>query len=471
MNFLTEGEIDALTLKQALASYLDNFGVAATGSVSFSRMLIEELNAKYETCTDKPQFIWVGDNDEAGRNGAEKIVSSLNAAGYPAVNMFFADASTEKIDANKFLQEKGEEVLRGFLLDAVENTAAELGQQAKEIQERVKQEQIAEAQKHGVTICSLSDYFAEGFDTELDKVSKYAGRATGFENIDMKQLFLPGLYILGGTPGAGKTTFAWQLLSNLAEGDADKFRDAEHCVYCSYEMSKSELFTKSIVRELYKRYPAISERLKLSSVNIRRGACKDIEELHKQATLFARSSTNLRVVELSNTGIAELTEKLKPLVADVDKSAVICLDYLQIVPSKDDRPSSAKEKVDDIMLRLKDFQRETESTLIVISSLNRASYIGEAKISSFKESGAIEYSADVLWQLANYVASGAGDNEESAKRIGREKVRPIKLSCLKNRNGGQYDCFFRYHAAHDYFKATKEDEIFEEKRERPKHER
>lgn len=445
LNFLTEGEIDALTLKQALASYLDNFGVAATGSVSFSRMLIEELNAKYETCTDKPQFIWVGDNDEAGRNGAEKIVSSLNAAGYPAVKMFFVDASTEKIDANKFLQEKGEEVLRGFLLDAVENTAAELGQQAKEIQERVKQEQIAEAQKHGVTICSLSDYFAEGFDTELDKVSKYAGRATGFENIDMKQLFLPGLYILGGTPGAGKTTFAWQLLSNLAEGDADKFRDAEHCVYCSYEMSRLELASKSIARELRCRRLAGGEVLTPSSADIRRGAARDTDELKTARAKFLRTAKNLQVAELSNTTLEELLVVLKAEVLKAgNKPVTIAIDYLQLIPVSNPK-ATAKERIDEIMLAFKTFQRSTDATLIVISSLNRASCtMGGDKLFSFKESGAVEYSADVVWTL---------------ERQGDEKIdnpRLIKLGCHKNRNGSTYEVTFDYYAQSDYFCCSNE---------------
>ena len=34
----------------------------------------------------------------------------------------------------------------------------------------------------------------------------------------------------------------------------------------------------------------------------------------------------------------------------------------------------------------------------------------------------------------------------------------IKFSCLKNRNGGAYECFFRYHAAYDYFEPCKEEE-------------
>ena len=464
VNFIVEGEIDALSIAQVISNRFEIVGCVATGGATKYHKVVPELEKRFADAERKPSFIVMFDNDATGETNGRQLVCALKAAGYPA-ELFFLEENTagEKVDANDLLQrDEGKLIKR--LFDVVQQAEWKLFDQAEAMRKSAEQARQAAEDKSGMKLFSFTDYFADVFFSDIEKTSRYSERKTGFENIDSAQVFMPGLYVLGALPATGKTTFAWQLLNQLAD-------NGETCIYCSYEMSRAELFTKSIARELYKRYPEMCERFNLSSVNIRRGVCRDMKEILDQAAAFANSSTKLKVAELSNTGIAELIEKLKPLVADVDKSAVICLDYLQIVPSKDDRPSSAKEKVDDIMLRLKDFQRETESTLIVISSLNRASYIGEAKISSFKESGAIEYSADVLWQLANHVASGAGDNDESAKRIGREKVRPIKLSCLKNRNGGQYDCFFRYHAAHDYFKATKEDEIFEEKRERPKHER
>ena len=177
------------------------------------------------------------------------------------------------------------------------------------------------------------------------------------------------------------------------------------------------------------------------------------------SSMFSKSATNLKVAELSNTSVTELIEGLKSLVADTDRSPVICVDYLQIIPSKGSKASSAKEKVDDIMLKLKDFQRETSATLLVISSFNRENYYQKVGFSSFKESGAIEYSADVIWGLENYGVDAEGklDKDEVIK-MGREKVRKIKFSCLKNRNGGAYECYFRYYAAYDYFEVCGEEE-------------
>lgn len=442
LNFLTESEIDALTIKQVLVPFWsESFGVAATGSASFSQMMIRELNARYETSAEKPKFIWLGDNDKRGIDGAKDMINALLKAGYPAVQIFFADEGAGKVDANQFLQDNGDEALQKFLLDAVENTADDLRQRVEEIRERTKQEQIAAAQKHGVTICSLSDYFAEGFDAELDSVATYAGRATGFDNLDEKQLFLPGVYILGGSPGTGKTTFAWQLLSQLAEGDEYKCRDAEHCVFCSYEMSRLELASKSIARELRRRKLAGGKVLTPSSADVRRGGSRDTDEFKAARAKFLKTAKNLQVAELSNTTLEELLVVLKAeALAAGDKHLTIAIDYLQLIPVENPK-ATAKERVDEVMLALKTFQRTTNATLIVISSLNRESnkYGGNA-LFSFKESGSIEYSADVTWHLVY------------EKPEGTEILpRYVELSCNKNRNGSTYKVAFDYYAQSDYF--------------------
>ena len=452
-NFIVEGEPDALSIAQVLGA-LGAFGCVATGGASKYHKVVPLLEKRFGNAERKPSFIVMFDNDKTGKGNGLMLANELKASGYPAERFFLG----ENVDSNDLLQ-RGEEELMTRLFEAIEQTERQLAAQAESMKKSADRARQAAIDKSGMKISSFADYFAADFFSDIAQAAKYSERKTGFENIDAAQVFMPGLYVLGALPATGKTTFAWQLLNQLA-------LNGEPCIYCSYEMSRAELFTKSIARELYKRYPEMSSRLDLSSVNIRRGACSDMKELQNLAATFAKSATNLRVAELSNTGIAELIEKLKPMIADASKSAVICLDYLQIVPSKDARPSSAKEKVDDAMLRLKDFQRETNSTLIVISSFNRENYFQPVSFSSFKESGAIEYSADVIWGLENH---GVGANGEPDKgkmiEMSREKVRKIKFSCLKNRNGGQYECFFRYHAAHDFF------EPFEKKKERPIHAR
>ena len=289
-------------------------------------------------------------------------------------------------------------------------------------------------------VLHLTDYFANQLKVDIDSLKNYAGRLTGFKNIDDQQFFNPGLYVIGATPAAGKTTFCWQLLEQLAERGED-------CIYCSYEMSGLELFTKTAARRLFLR----DKQTTLTAADIRRGSWS--AQLDCVINEVANSKTNLQVLELQDESIDELLIRLKPLCFDKQKAPVICLDYLQIVPSSKE---SIKLGVDDSVRKLKKFQRDTNSTFIVISSFNRANYTQGVSFESFKESGNIEYTADVVWALQLNILNSINPNNiaDSRKKIDdaqRQQPRQIQLKCLKNRQGTNYDCFFNYFSAHDYF--------------------
>ena len=142
----------------------------------------------------------------------------------------------------------------------------------------------------------------------------------------------------------------------------------------------------------------------------------------------------------------------------------LLLDYLQIIPHDKDNPKSG---IDDIVRKLKNFQRDTNTTFIVISSFNRTNYTQPVAFESFKESGGIEYSADVVWALQldilNHIK--AGDIASVRKKISAAKEqqpRQIQLKCLKNRQGSDYHCFFNYFSAHDYFEPCDESDFTED---------
>ena len=287
---------------------------------------------------------------------------------------------------------------------------------------------------------SFSDFFALDFKAEIDNLKNYANRRSGFDNLDQRQFFSPGLYVIGATPAAGKTTFCWQLLEQLA-------RQGETCIFCSYEMSKLELFSKSLARELFKRVPNTD----LTAADIRCGAWSI--QLDNIINDFSNSKLNLHIFELQDESIDDLLALLKPLCSDKQKAPIICLDYLQIVPSSKD---STKLGVDDSVRKLKKFQRDTNSTFFVISSFNRDNYIKSVSFNSFKESGNIEYTADVVWALQLFVLNSInpGNIADSRQKIDDAKKlqpRQIQLKCLKNRQGSNYDCFFNYFSAHDCF--------------------
>ena len=309
----------------------------------------------------------------------------------------------------------------------------------------------------GIASCSIAEYFTDFFTMDLSRTEQYAERKTDFENLDNGKLVLvPGLYLLGGLPAAGKTTFTWQLLNQLAD-------NGEYCLYASYEMSRLELFAKSVSRELFKRKQAGQDILTPTSFEIRSGRVKRVPEVIQAVKDFSSSKAQLHVAELSNMPVEKLFKWLEPRIAAATKSPVIVLDYLQILPSSKD---NKREGLDDTLRRLKDFQRSTDATFIVISSFNRQNYWASVSFESFKESGGLEYSADVVLGLETSVPSTTKDDErkKAITEAARRPERTINLVCLKNRNGAPFTAQFKYYAKHDYFEPMKDAETTTERK-------
>lgn len=468
VNLIFEGEIDALSFAQACSLY--DYGVVATGSTSNWKKVVPWLEKQFGNAAQKPTIGVCFDNDEAGQEAAKKLADALEAAGYPAVTYFLEEKmagehkyqksdgtivteTIKKLDANDLLQQGEDKLVDRFLSAAssketilyaskdrvAERRTQDLERKAREVQ-ALEQIQRAKENQSGFAEFNGNVYFANQFWTDATLTAKYAERKTGFDNLD-KQIFLPGLYLLGATPGAGKTTFAWQLLNQLAEA-------GELCIFCSYEMSRFELFTKSIARELFLSRRAGENVMALSAADIRRGAINnsDVRQVVEDFS-FSKAMANLSVRELSNVNVVQLIESLKPICNDA--APVIAVDYLQIIPPTNGR-ATAKEKIDDIVSRLKDFQRATTSTVILISAFNRASNQNNTPtLEAFRESSAIEYSADVAWLMTTK------EREEGMKKHPRE----VELHCKKNRNGELYTVYFNYYCRNDYFHACAEQDL------------
>ena len=460
--FVTEGEIDALTIN---AVDCGTPAIAVGGANSFKKL--PEWLAEKEI-QEKPCFILMGDNNDggAGMKGAAAGVDALLKAGYPAISLILDENSN--CDPNEFLQ-KQPTAIKGRLLRLV-NLATERLNSLKKKAAQLHNE--VENQENGI---DFESYFRCEFDPELEELKKYSDRRTGFDNLDLNQSLIPGLYVVGGLPAVGKTTFMWQMLEQIA-------RQGETCIYCSYEMSRLELFTKSLVRECNKKFAAeikscdlLHENSFLTSNGIRRGQFPAFETEYWRKLYnatkkeFAQSGLkNFRVMELREETITELLTKLEEIVKKLTKPPIICIDYLQIIPTDKD---TAKSGVDETVRKLKNFQRETGTTFFVISSFNRENYSKDVSFLSFKESGNIEYSADIVFGLQFYFSANSTDEKgnkvDGNKDINRAKftdaarketVRPIELKCLKNRNGANYEVYFNYNAACDWFKSCEQSE-------------
>ena len=288
------------------------------------------------------------------------------------------------------------------------------------------------------------------FFSDIDLIKSFKSRHTGFSNIDQHQILLPGLYILGATPACGKTTFAWQLAEQLAER-------GENCLFCSYEMTPTELYSKSAARELFK----LNSHTSITAADIRQGAyTSDLDFVYLQ---MKENLKKLKVKKFSDESVDKLLFNLRPFCIDNDKKPIIFIDYLQRLIPRNGK-ADTRTLIDDALFKIKDFQQKYNVTFIVISTFNRTNYNQLVSFESFKESGGIEYTADVVWAMQLNVANCLSGEKEFTIRqkindAKKKQPREINLTCLKNRNGNNYDCYFQYYSAHDYFQPCEESEF------------
>lgn len=434
--FVSEGEFDALSIWQVTNG---KFSCLATGGTSDNGTL-NALNSFFPNL--KPTIFFAADNDDAGKKFADVFCSNARSFGFPAIPFYFDNFDSPKTDANKILIEQGNTKLAEIINQKIDEAQSELAK--------------IEREQNSTLFGDLScDYFSYTFLDYLEKRKQFADRKTGFDNLDsIMNGFLPGIYIVGGLAALGKTSFCWQLLVQLA-------RNGEHCIFVSYEMSKGELFSKSVASEIFKIERNLQHPLTFANI----GRSKFFE--HRNAfdnivSTLAQEKINLRVLELDSPDIDNLIERLEMFCSKFKRPPVVVIDYLQILVGSTDNTKSA---IDNILLKLKNFQRNTNTTFIVISSLNRANYNTEISFQAFKESGGVEYSADVIWGLQLLLGKDdkgkdlprTFDHIEAAKK---QIPRLIQLLCLKNRFGSNFDVGFLYYPNVDFFEPMSDDEYF-----------
>lgn len=294
----------------------------------------------------------------------------------------------------------------------------------------------------------VSHYLEDIFIKDIDKFKSYKDRKTGFSNLDeLTGGLYPGLYVVGAISSLGKTTFVHQIGDQLAE-------QGDHVLFFSLEQNRLEMVTKSLSRITARH----NKEKAVSAIKIRAG--KITPEVLAAAEEYYKIADRISIIECNfNTNIYSIVNYTKAYMETYNVKPVVIVDYLQIIPPVDPRQSD-KEKVDSIVRGLKKLQSENDLVVFVISSINRANYLTPIDFESFKESGGIEYTADVVWGLQLQILNDDLFNSEKKIKEKREKVRQakkaipreIELVCLKNRYGvSSYSCGFKYDPRFDLF--------------------
>lgn len=245
-----------------------------------------------------------------------------------------------------------------------------------------------------------------GIPTGVSRLDEYLG---GLE---------PGLTILSGAPGAGKTTTALQVSCAAAEAGYP-------VVFATYENSPANLAQK-----------AIAARAGVDTRDIRRGYA-DPDQLRAAAQRFRPVAERLAIVEGSGAlTLASLRGMvLRAMNHHGTGSALLVLDYLQLAAKGSQELGNlgtVRERVELIGSRLRDISTSLGVPVLALAAQNRSAGDygegkGKAALDSLKESGDLEYGADAVLFLTH-------DPDRPVSAAASE-VRPVKLTVAKNRHG------------------------------------
>lgn len=260
-----------------------------------------------------------------------------------------------------------------------------------------------------------------------------------------------GLCFIGAISSLGKTTFAVQLGDNIAAQGQD-------VLYISLEMSKKEIMAKSASRHtaLYcidRGYDIKKEAQTTLGILIGRRYLNYSEAQEKIINCaweeYRRYADKLFIVEgVGNIGVKNIRKMVEEHKKHTGNIPVVIIDYLQILAPFDIRATD-KQNIDNAVLELKRLSRDFETPVIAISSLNRQSYKDSITMEAFKESGAIEYSSDVLIGLQLAGVGTANFDVDAAKR---QNPRNVELKILKNRNGATGETIkYSYYSLYNWF--------------------
>jgi replicative DNA helicase len=320
--------------------------------------------------------------------------------------------------------------------------------------ERLQEEQQAKRLQDYLHTSTL--HYIQSFRQGIKESANTPSISTGFPSLDdaLEGGLYEGLYIVGAISSLGKTTLIAQIADQIAITGQD-------VLIFSLEMARTELMAKSISRTTLQlvlnnggdvRNAKTTRGITAGKLNERYS--KEEKELIEGAFItYSGYADHLYIIEgMGDVGADDVRKAVERHKSITGNTPVVIIDYLQILAPYNERASD-KQNTDKAVLELKRISRDYKTPVIAISSFNRANYSQAVTMEAFKESGAIEYSSDVLIGLQ---LEGAGEDNFNATEEKQRDPRRVELVVLKNRNGSTGTKLeYNYYPRFNYFSEGK----------------
>lgn len=398
--FIVEGEIDALSIMEV-------GGVAVgLGSTSNAKKLPKILEGKK---LERPLILAL-DNDSAGRRAQDELAKLLQDKKIPYI---IAELTTKDAKDPNDMLVKNRETFKARVEEAIKN--------AKDDKEKYLE-------------TSTDNYIQDFLDGIADSVNTPC-ISTGFPMLDevLDGGLYEGLYIVGAISSLGKTT----LVTQIADQVASKGHDV---LIFSLEMARSEVMAKSISRHTIMEVlqtggdtkNAKTVRGVTAGKRYEKYSNTEKELITNAVQAYSGYAKHIYITEgVGDLGVQQIRETVEKHTRYTGNTPLVIVDYLQILAPANERATD-KQNTDKAVMELKRISRDFKTPVIGISSFNRDNYNNAVSMQAFKESGAIEYSSDILIGLQ---LKGAGDKDFDPTEAKKKNPREIELVILKNRNG------------------------------------
>ncbi len=212
-----------------------------------------------------------------------------------------------------------------------------------------------------------------GLDTGFDKVNDYLFGLQPEE-----------LYIIAARPSMGKSAFALNMATNVAN-----MKHRPYVAFFSLEMGVDQLVGRMLSSEAH-----------VKSSHLKTGNLSATE--WQQLSVASNKLSNLNILfdDSGTVKVTDLRQKCRKL-AQESKLDLVVIDYLQLLSGSRNQTNRVQE-VSEISRTLKEMARELKIPVIALSQLSRSVEQRPNKkpiLADLRESGSIEQDADVIMFL------------------------------------------------------------------------
>lgn len=403
--YIVEGQFDALIIEQNKYHAIALDGVK--NYKSFVELIIDNLDK-----VKNYKFKLALDNDESGETTASRLYSELNKLG---LDIEITTFSKQYHDMNDFyIKDKEQFVI--FL-----ETNARSSKNKDMIEEEIE--------------------FLDAYYEEIMMATKDTCIPTGFPKLDtaLGGGLFPGLYVIGGTPGAGKTAIVNVIADLMATTN-------NLSAMFSLELSKKEVLNRCLSRLSF--YDVWNPSINLSDMNSLALSINDMKRhyvlntnpskvnmLQKAIKNYKEKIVQNRIIvkqDIVGTSASFIRRKVEEIITNQNRKPIVIVDYLQRLKNENSKDNMTA--ISENIATLKQLSIDYDIPVIVMTSYNRANYMASANLSQGKGSGDIEYTADCIISVQLKGCGTAEFTQEKYDELMQQDLRELELVFLKNRN-------------------------------------